>query len=146
MIPVAQDAADLVPHRPPMRWVERLVECSERCAVSVSRLPVSHPGLDQFGRLRPEVLIELAAQTFAAMRGHQAHAAGAHVPKGLLVSVPRADILALPRAGETVRVELSAQPAFDSFRPAHAVVLVDGRQCAEISMTIWEVPDDEEDD
>lgn len=83
--------AELVPHRPPMLLVERIVCCDDRsirCAVEV------RPGspFTQGGRARSVVALEYMAQAAAAWAGWHARSRGEPPRPGLLAHVRRMEL------------------------------------------------------
>ena len=76
----------LIPHRPPMVFIDRLVGCDGQSAVACH---VFRPGDygTSVGRVLEVSLIESMAQTAAAMRGRLSLAAGEPVGQALLVGL-----------------------------------------------------------
>lgn len=67
---VTPDIADLVPHEPPMRLVERVVDWQGGSLEAVARVRDTSPFVED-GRLEPMALVEYMAQAAAALAGLQ---------------------------------------------------------------------------
>jgi predicted hotdog family 3-hydroxylacyl-ACP dehydratase len=97
----------LIPHRPPMRWIDRLVECTETTA----RAEVSC-GPDHFavagGFVRETALIECMAQTAAAALGERARARGGteQPAAGMLAAIANFRVTGSAPAGKMLEVEV----------------------------------------
>ncbi|MCO5051365.1 MAG: hypothetical protein M9920_03590 [Verrucomicrobiae bacterium] len=58
----------LLPHRPPMRWVEELISCTDTTAIATVRFTKNHFAVAN-GAVIEAALIECLAQTVAAALG-----------------------------------------------------------------------------
>ncbi len=98
---------ELIPHHPPMRWVNALVECSATHAVATACFGENDfPVTD--GTVLETALVECAAQTVAAALGQRGREAGnsGGAANGMLVSVSNFKIQMRPPFGETLRIEV----------------------------------------
>jgi predicted hotdog family 3-hydroxylacyl-ACP dehydratase len=95
----------LIPHCPPMRWLDDLVECTETAAVAVVRLTEGHFALAD-GKLLESALVECAAQTVAAALGkrRQLAAVGGPPPQGMLAAISNFRLLRRPVTGAVLRI------------------------------------------
>jgi len=105
------DAKGLVPHRPPMLLIDKVLAKDSDFAVITAEVPSDEFFLDQNGLL-PEFLIEIMAQGLAAADGIDALEANKPKRKGFLVGVEDLYIKAKPVAGEQLRVELKKETEF----------------------------------
>ena len=96
---------ELIPHRPPMRWVEQLVECSETAATVTTRFTAEHFAVSN-GAVTETVLVECVAQTVAAALGQRMRAGGKSgaANQGMLAAVSNFKILSLPPLDKTVTI------------------------------------------
>ncbi len=76
-----EDAAGLVPHRPPMLFVKKLLLRKENLAIVLAELPACG--------VLPELFVELIAQAMAVVSGYDAKKTGEPVKGGMLVGVDR---------------------------------------------------------
>ncbi len=97
---------ELLPHRPPLRWVDALVDCTETTAVATVHIREDHFALHD-GALLETALVECVAQTVAAALGHRMRASGqpGAANQGMLIGATSFKIVAALRAGETLTVE-----------------------------------------
>lgn len=100
-------AHELIPHRPPMCFVDRLMECTETTAVAEACLEEEHFAVAD-GAVLEAALIECVAQTVAAALGQRARELGkTGAPKrGMLTSVSGFRIFVRPPAGKRLRIEI----------------------------------------
>ena len=96
----------LLPHRPPMRWVASLLDCTETTAVATVPIGPEHFALRD-GALLETALVECVAQTVAAALGQRLRASGQSgaANQGMLVAVTGFKVLAQPKAGQTLTIE-----------------------------------------
>jgi predicted hotdog family 3-hydroxylacyl-ACP dehydratase len=107
------EAERVLPHRPPMLLLERLTACAESAATAAACLAPGGLFAAPDGRLDPVVMIELIAQTYAALRGYNDLIADRPVRDGLLVGAREVRLLAPARAGESLRVEVRTAGLFE---------------------------------
>jgi predicted hotdog family 3-hydroxylacyl-ACP dehydratase len=79
--------AFVVPHRPPMLWLDRIVAADDR-SISCSGSVRSDAPFVRAGRAAAVVALEYMAQASAALLGLQAHRRGVVPGGGYLVGVP----------------------------------------------------------
>lgn len=97
---------ELLPHRPPMRWVDALVDCTDTTAVATVRIEPEHFAVEN-GTLLETALVECVAQTVAAALGQRRSASGqnASANKGMLIGVSNFRIETRPKAGQMLTIE-----------------------------------------
>ena len=89
-------ASTLVPHRPPILFVDRLSELTDDEAVVEARMAKENPLADEQGRLDPLVTLELMAQAYAAVKGYRELLSGTTPGKGFLVGVRKFQVSEAP--------------------------------------------------
>jgi predicted hotdog family 3-hydroxylacyl-ACP dehydratase len=129
------DIETLIPHRPPMRLVETVCTADDSSVETVSMLRETWPTV-QDGRARSLVLIELVAQSAAALAGWvERNEAG---PKGLgyLVGVPKADLCRSHVAvGTELHCHVRITEAIDTYRGFEGrVVDRNGEELAQVTI------------
>jgi predicted hotdog family 3-hydroxylacyl-ACP dehydratase len=77
---------ELLPHRPPMLRVDRILYVDDVCARARYTVQPDDPFLEE-GRVMPEMLIETIAQTVAGVQGWIARQKGEPMPQGMLVGL-----------------------------------------------------------
>ena len=95
---------DLVPHRPPMLWVDEIVEDSDEAIVCRVTLRPEHVFLDA-GTAESVVIVELMAQSVAAFVGLADSKRGETPKPGYLVAIPEARfVVATVAVGQTLDI------------------------------------------
>jgi 3-hydroxyacyl-[acyl-carrier-protein] dehydratase len=82
-------AEQLIPHRPPMRFIDRLLSYDGLQGVVESTLIPGSIALRDDGSIEQVVLVELIAQSFAAVKGYADSLEGKAAGRGFLVGVKR---------------------------------------------------------
>jgi predicted hotdog family 3-hydroxylacyl-ACP dehydratase len=95
------DASTLLPHRPPMRMIDRLVDAGPGTACAEAMLGDGHLGVAA-GRVLEPALVECVAQTAAAQKAFTA--GGAPAAPGLLAGIAGFTVLRRPAAGERLTI------------------------------------------
>ena len=129
----------LIPHRPPMLLVDRLVQLTADGAVSETVPPPDGIFSRDDGRVEEAALFEMMAQTFAA-----ASAAGREGPgpsAGYLVGLKRVAIHGPARVGATVTVRVKVISQVEDFSVVEGQVHQDGRLLASGQLTVF-VPEE----
>ncbi len=109
-------AAELVvPHRPPMLLIDSLVRAGEYEAETSAT--VARDGLftDGKGLLDPVALLEMMAQTVAALGGYLGLEGGAAPKRGWLVAVRSFSFSAEVRAGDELRIMVRRTDVLEGF-------------------------------
>jgi len=98
---------ELIPHRPPMRWIEALTACSETTATATVRFTADHFAVTH-GNLTETALVECVAQTVAAALGQRMRAGGQSptANHGMLAAVSNFKILACPPLDQPLTIEV----------------------------------------
>jgi len=133
---------DYIPHRGPMRLVDRLVSADDEQAVVEAEVPAAGAFVQQ-RRMPSYVLIEHMAQSVAAWAGARARRQGRPVPLGFLLGTRRfeASCDELPsgtRLRMTVRCEMLGDNGLGMF---DCRVDADGRTVAQAMLSVFEPPD-----
>jgi len=101
-------AIELVPQRPPMLIVDRLI--SRDLGVNFSEVealaPVEGIFIDEGNCLLPEYFIELVAQSMAAVNGYDGLVDGGEVGRGFLVGIEDFSWQGTAEPGEFLRIEM----------------------------------------
>jgi len=98
-----------IPHRPPMRLIDRLIEADDEGVVVEADVPLQGRFVDD-GAMPTWVGIELMAQAISAWAGARAHRRGQPTKLGMLLGTRRFRIrrTSLP-AGATVRIHVRCE-------------------------------------
>ena len=97
----------LIPHRPPMRWIDALTDCTETTAHATASFTAGHFAVVD-GVVIETALVECMAQTVAAALGHRTRAGGntGTATNGMLAAVSNFKIRARPPLDKTLTIEV----------------------------------------
>lgn len=98
---------ELIPHRPPMRWIEELTDCTETTATATARFTTGHFAVAD-NQVIETALVECVAQTVAAALGYRMQAGGrtGAANHGMLAAVSNFKILARPPLDQMLTIEV----------------------------------------
>lgn len=131
------DAASFLPHRPPMLFVERLLERYGDSAVAETTLPASGIAVND-GQLLPEYFIELIAQTAALANGYDLYCENKKATDGMLVSIDSFSVYDGACAGAVVRIETSKTFSYGPVNVIQGAVWAGDLQLAQGVIKVWE--------
>ncbi len=120
---------EILLHRPPMRFIERLLECSERSAMAETTFAEDGYGVDD-GRVSEPALLECMAQTMAAHQGQRAREQGIEPAPGMLVGVKDVHFLQPAASGLRLEIRVDITHKVGSFYLAYCRVLQDSVEVA----------------
>jgi predicted hotdog family 3-hydroxylacyl-ACP dehydratase len=126
---------ELLPHRPPMVLVERLLAVDEDRAVARCRCRIgSDSPLLQEGRIPRMLMIEMLAQSAACLKGYIELKRGLPIHPAYLVRIDDLVLSRMPDPGEAVEVETTEQRGLGDYFVYAARATMDGEQVAEGSL------------
>lgn len=99
---------DMMPHRPPMRMVDGLLEAGEKRGVASFQIQPGNLFVDKKGIFAREALVEVMAQTFMALSVWQAAQKGETVSGGYLVGLRNLSVHADAHPGDMLVTEVEA--------------------------------------
>lgn len=115
-------AVALIPHQPPMVYIDHLLEADEQRGLCDARLASGHMLLEHDGRMLRCGFIELAAQTFAAVKGWEFVRQGLPFPAGYLVGVHSFSCLGDAHREDHLYIETACLGTFEGFGVVNAVI------------------------
>ena len=133
-------AERLIPHRRPMQMVDALLAFDGETGTVGVRVAEGNPLLEEDGSLAEVALMELLAQSYAAVQGYADSLAGAETRQGFLVGVRKAVFHARPQLGDELRVRVRATARFEGFAVVEGDVRRGGELLAEGNIKLWIVP------
>lgn len=131
------EAESFLPHRPPMLFVERLVEREGDLAVAETTLPSTGIAVCN-GRLLPEYFIELIAQTAALANGFDLFCEDKPPSDGMLVGIDSFSTLHKACTGHVVRIETNKTFTFGPVNVIHGSIWDGDLQLASGKIKVWE--------
>ncbi|NLC71445.1 MAG: 3-hydroxyacyl-ACP dehydratase [Desulfuromonadaceae bacterium] len=135
-------AERLIPHRLPMRLIETLESCDGETGVVRVRSDFGNPFIEGDGTLAAPALLELLAQSYAAVQGYADCCAGEPMRRGYLVGARRVEFFHAAKAKDSLKVEVHAVGSFQGFVVVEGKVLRDGVLLAKGSFKLWIVPNE----
>lgn len=127
---------DLVPHAPPMRTVEQLVDWEPgraRCTMLVR----PHNPFVEGGKLPTVATLEFLAQTVAACLGHEAFTHGGAVRVGMIVGVRQLELFEpFLLVGDELVLDVQRVRGTDEISTFTGETRVDGRLVSRANMTL----------
>ncbi len=109
------DAALLIPHKPPMLHIDRLVELKERASVSEMTVKNDSIFVNGTGTLDEASYPEIISQAIAAQEGFRKLGCRDFQPEGFLLGVKKLEILGTARIGDTLRISVFKAAKYGDF-------------------------------
>lgn len=134
-LPVTVDM--LLPHRLPMCLVDRLVEFDDNSGVVEACIGPDSLLVNKDGTLDRVVLIELIAQSYAAVKGYSDLLGGKEIKKGFLVAAKQIELNGRATPGDLLRIRVSTTGVVGDFNIADGVITKDDMVLASGNITVW---------
>jgi 3-hydroxyacyl-[acyl-carrier-protein] dehydratase len=136
-------AGRLIPHRPPLCLVDRLLEFSGQTGVVESIIGPDNIFLDENGRLPSLTLVELIAQASAAVKGYDDLKDGKDIKKGFLVDIREIRFMDQCVKGDRLLIKIEIVRTISGFSVVNGEVEREGVVIAQGTLKLW-VPEDSE--
>ncbi len=108
------DAALLVPHKPPMLLIDRLLEVKERMSLSEMTVRKNMVFVGEDGTLDDASFAEIISQALAAMEGFRKLGLGCR-QEGFLLGIKNLEVVGSARVGDTLRVSVFKVAKYGDF-------------------------------
>ncbi|MBN2427423.1 MAG: hypothetical protein JXK94_03705 [Deltaproteobacteria bacterium] len=131
------NAEELMPHRLPMRLVDQVFEVEDGKGVIKALVRSDCFLVDEAGRLEDSALIELLAQSFAALKGYRDRRDGKPVRQGFLVGIKNFARLKSVQAGDLLRIEICTIAELNDFAVADGKIWCDSELFAHGEIKVW---------
>jgi len=126
-----------MPHRPPMRLVDRLVEYVDKTGVVEAEVAADGLLVGGEGRLDEIALAELMAQAYAVIKGYAARLDGLPVRKGFLVGIRKMQFERPVRAGDRLRIVIRMTAEVEEFALAEGEIRRGAERVAHGALKFW---------
>jgi predicted hotdog family 3-hydroxylacyl-ACP dehydratase len=137
MMKLPLEAELLIPHRKPMRVIERLNSSDGESGTAETFFDFDSPFVvDSSGKIERLALIEFIAQTYAAAKGHEDLSSGKEFSDGYLVGISKANFHGDAYAGEKLFVKVRTKDSFDNFFITSGEVFQHEKLLLDASLTI----------
>ena len=134
----------LLPQRPPMLLLDRLLSCTPSEGTADTLVAPGNLFRLPDDTIHTAALFELMAQAYAAVHGYQNQLAGKPVSIGYLAGITRAVVHGAARVGDRLLVTVRQTALVQPFVRAEALVVRDGETLAEGELTLFVPPAVEE--
>ncbi len=134
-------AIKLLPHRPPMLFVDSLTERFDDEARGLAIIPKNGICFDN-GKIFPEFFIEVIAQTMAMANGYDSLIEERPMRDGLLVAIDRFSFLQTASPGTHVQVYIKKTMEFGAVKILHGEIFAGDTLLVEGDLKVWENPGD----
>jgi predicted hotdog family 3-hydroxylacyl-ACP dehydratase len=136
-MPAAID--QLIPHRPPMRWLQALTDCTADTATATACFEENDFAVAD-GKVLETALVECVAQTVAAALGHRAQTCGGKpgpAPHGMLVAASNFKVRTQPTAGQTLQIQVRETRRLGPMLLVTGTISVDGQVIATGDLSLY---------
>ena len=130
-------AEELIPHRLPMRLVEQLLEIDGKNGVVAAQVAAECPLVDTTGKLEDIALIELIAQSYAALKGYLDRLEEKPVRQGFLVGIKKLNWFGTALAGEQLLIKIRTLAELDDFAVAEGAIWRGDTLVASGEIKVW---------
>jgi predicted hotdog family 3-hydroxylacyl-ACP dehydratase len=130
-------AADLVPHRPPVRLIEHLLEVHAAAGRASATVRADSLHVNADGTLDPTAHLELMGQTFAAVKSWRDRQQGRPPRVGFLAGATGMDCLGTARIGDQLTIAIKQTGTFGAFAMLEGQVHRHGRRIAGGQLKLW---------
>ncbi len=132
------DAEMLIPHRKPMRLIDRLNASDGKSGSASARFAADCPFvIDHKGMIERLALLELIAQTYAASKGYEDLVDGIDFSQVNLVGISNAVCYSDAYARQDLLIKVESEEAFDKFHLATGEVWHDDTLLMKATLKIW---------
>lgn len=130
-------AEQLLPHRPPMLLIDKLLQREIDRAEASAKLQQNTIFLSKDRCVLPEYFIEIVAQTMAAANGYDALIDNLPVSDGYLVGIETFSMHDAPLAGDEFRIVTIKDMEFGQMQVIDGVVSTDKTRIASVRLKLW---------
>lgn len=135
MNPIDYDVKDLIPQRPPVVMIDKLIQADEK--EGKGQLLVTESNLFYTeGHLSEAGITEFIAQTAAAYKGYQRISSALDIKRGYIAAVKNLVIHALPPVNSTIECRIIIENELMGYTIVGAVVKDNDHLIAEAEMRI----------
>jgi len=136
-LPISADR--IIPHRPPMQLVDRLLDCDAEAGSGTAEVEVRKDGfiLADQGGVDPPVFFEMIAQAYAAVKGYENLINGRSPRGGYLVGIRKGRVTESAFPGDRLLVYVETEKSLGDFSVAQGTVTRSGRDIAWAVIKVW---------
>ncbi|MCD6525909.1 MAG: hypothetical protein J7K75_02820 [Desulfuromonas sp.] len=127
----------LLPHRPPMLLVDELIAFESGDGTVSAQVKMGDLFVDGDGQLENTALVELIAQSYAAIKGYEDTLNQVAVKQGYLVGSRKISFLKTVYAGDSLMIDITTSAILEGFSVIAGVVKRGDETVAEGSVKLW---------
>ncbi|MFZ3207735.1 MAG: radical SAM protein [Geobacteraceae bacterium] len=132
------DVSRVIPHKPPMLLIDRLLEVKERSSVSEMTVRNDMIFVDENGHLDDASYPEIISQAVAAQEGFRRFGGQNPLIKGYLLGIRSLEILGNSFVGDTLRISLCKKAKFGDFGILNGEVYKAEELIARGEIKVWQ--------
>ncbi len=130
-------AEELIPHRPPMRLIERLIAIDGKNGIVEARVGAAALLTDVDGMLEDVALVEIMAQSYATLKGYIDRRDQIPVRQGFLVGIKKMVRHASVQADDLLQVHIRTAAELGDFAIAEGEIRRGDELIAEGDVKVW---------
>ncbi len=131
------EVENLIPHRRPMRLIDRLLEVEGKNGVVEAQIMADCPLVSPEGDLEDVALVELLAQSHAAIKGYADLRDNKAIQQGFLVGIKKLVKLGSARQGDLLRIQIRTLVELEAFAVAAGEVWRGSELIAQGEIKVW---------
>jgi predicted hotdog family 3-hydroxylacyl-ACP dehydratase len=131
------EAEELIPHRLPMRLIDRLLERDGKNGVTEAVVSVDSPFVSPGGQLENVALVEMLAQSYAAINGYIDKKENNPIKIGFLVGIKKVELLQSVQAGDRLRIDIRTVADVGDFSIVEGDIWCAGQMVAHGEIKLW---------
>jgi radical SAM protein with 4Fe4S-binding SPASM domain len=132
------DVGHIIPHKPPMLLIDRLLEVKERASVSEMTVRDDMIFVDTGGRLDEASYPEIISQAVAAHEGFRRFGGRNPLVEGFLLGIKNLEILGESHVGDTLSISLYKKTKFGDFGILNGEVFNGEKLIARGEIKVWQ--------
>lgn len=144
--PLPAPAADLIPHRRPVRLIEQLVAVHAQGGTTRTNVREDSLFVTPEGTLERAAYLELMAQTYAAVKGWRDRQHGQPPQVGYLVGATGMECFGTARIGDKLSTTIQETATLDMFKIVQGQVYARDQRLAHGQLRLWLEPTRNESD
>ncbi len=137
MLSLPLEAEELIPHRRPMRMVDRLLEINGKNGVVETMITAECPLVSTDGWLDDVALSELLAQAYAAVKGYCDLIEEKPVKQGFLVGIKNVERFMSVKSGDSLMINISTLAELGDFAVAAGEIWRADKLLAKGEIKVW---------
>jgi predicted hotdog family 3-hydroxylacyl-ACP dehydratase len=132
------DAARLIPHKPPMLLIDRILEVKERASLSEMKVREDMVFVNKNGMLDDASYPEIISQALAAMEGFRRIGSSNPLREGFMLGIKNLKVLGSARVGDTLHISIFKIAKYGDFGIVRGEVRNGDTLIAQGEVKVWQ--------